>query len=362
VEPVRPDYRGASLVGLIPALLSDRPLPPWFPDLVRDARSVVLLVLDGLGWNLLQAHAQRAPTLSSLAGAPITTVVPSTTGAALTSITTGVAPAEHGIVGYRMRAGTHVLDVLRWQTGDGRPPTPSSMAPVAPFRGKRVPLVTRGEFAKTGFTEAHMRGGRVVGWRTTATLVQHCRRLAVAGERLVYAYYDGVDRVAHEFGLHDEYMPAEIASTDALVRDLIDALPSDAAVLITSDHGQVQYDNVVALNSVESLIDAYAGDGRFRYLYARPGAAPDLHKRALEEFADMAWVFARDELFDDGWFGPNPPDPAVRRRVGDVVLAARTNIAFRDPTHPGEAALRAGHGSLTPDEMLVPLLSARGRA
>jgi predicted AlkP superfamily pyrophosphatase or phosphodiesterase len=359
-QPVRPQYTAASIAGVVPALLHGGPAG-WLPSPVAGARAVVLLVLDGLGWNLLQRHGSQAPELLALTGGPITTVVPSTTGAALTSITTGHAPAEHGILGYRIRAGTHILDVLRWTTPDGRPPQAATIAPVAPFAGRRVPVVTRGEFARTGFTEAHMRGARIVGWRTTATLVQHCARLIGDGERFVYAYYDGVDRVAHEFGLDDRYLPAEIAATDGLVGELLDALPGDVAVAITSDHGQVHYEEHVDLEAVAPLVEAYGGDGRFRYLYARPGAAAELHARAKDEYADRAWVFDRDELFDDGWLGPNPPEPSVRRRVGDVVLAARDPVAFKDPTHPAEASLKAGHGSLTEDEMLVPLLSARGR-
>jgi len=310
---------------------------------------------------MLGTHASVTPVLSSMTGGPITTVAPSTTGAALTSITTGRPPAEHGIVGYRMRAGTHILDVLRWQTADGRPPTPASMAPIAPFGGRRVPVVTRGEFARTGFTEAHMRGARIVGWRTTATLVEHCRRLVGSGERFVYAYYDGIDRVAHEYGLRDEFLVRELRATDDLVGTLLDVLPPDVAVAVTADHGQVHFESVLDLDALAGQIEAYAGDGRFRYLYAAPGGAESLRVRAEQEFGEVAWVFGRDELFEGGWLGPKPPEPAVRRRVGDVVLAAKTAVQFRDPGHPNEATLLAGHGSLTAAEMLVPLVAARGR-
>jgi len=359
-EPVRPEYEGASVSGVVAALTLRTP-PAWVPATVAGARSVVLLVLDGLGWSLIEAHAADAPVLRSLTGGPITTVVPSTTAAALTSITTGRPPAEHGIVGYRMRAGTHVLDVLRWFTPDARPPAPASIAPIPPFGGRRVPVVTRGEFARTGFTEAHMRGTRIIGWRTTATLVEHCRRLTAAGEPFVYAYYDGIDRVAHEYGLRDEFIAAEVRAIDALVGELLDAIGSDSALVVTADHGQVHFDAVVGLEAVAGDVEAYAGDGRFRYLYAPPGGADALRARCEREYGEQAWVFDRDELFDDGWLGPKPPDPTVRRRVGDVVLAARTPVQFRDPGHPNEAGLKAGHGSLTAAEMYVPLLAARGR-
>ncbi len=93
------------------------------------------------------------------------------------------------------------------------------------FCGRDVPTVVRAEFSRTGFTESHMRGVRFVGWRTTATLVTHVARLIDAGEPFVYAYYDGVDKVAHEYGITDGFFPAEMCSTDHLVGDLLDALP-----------------------------------------------------------------------------------------------------------------------------------------
>ncbi len=102
-QPVLPSYQGANLAGVVPGLL--RPpeqRPEWFPEPVQTAAQVVLLVVDGLGWLQLQERRHLAPQLAALAGGPITSVVPSTTATALTSLTVGVAPAVHGIVGYRL--------------------------------------------------------------------------------------------------------------------------------------------------------------------------------------------------------------------------------------------------------------------
>jgi hypothetical protein len=358
---VRPDYAGPSVSGIVPALLGPEPAP-WLPAPVAGARAVVLLVLDGFGWLALDAARALLPELGGLDGGPITTVVPSTTAAALTSIASGMAPARHGMVGYRMLVGGQVLDVLRWKVPEGKAPDPASVTLVdAAFGGKPVPTVVRAEFARTGFTESHMRGVRFVGWRTTATLVTHVARLVAGGETFVYAYYDGVDKVAHEYGITDGFFSAETASVDRLVGDLLDALPSDAVLVITADHGQVQFDRWVTMEPVAAQVRAYAGDARLRYLYARPGAEADLAKAAADAFADDAWVFTREQLIDEGWLGPEPPPGDVAARIGHVALAARGNVAFADPTHPHETRLLAGHGSLSPDEMLVPLLAGRGR-
>ena len=101
-EPVHPGYGAECVTALIPTLLEGTDEAAWLPDGSSEARCVVLLVLDGLGWNQLRKRAGLAPTLSALDGGPITTVAPTTTATALTSITTGRPPGEHGVVGYRV--------------------------------------------------------------------------------------------------------------------------------------------------------------------------------------------------------------------------------------------------------------------
>lgn len=362
LDPVKPDYDGAWVGAIVPALLAGAQAS-WLPEPVRAARSVVLLVLDGLGWNAVQAQRDELPQLGAMVGSAITTVAPSTTSAALTSIATGLPPARHGITGYRLRVGGTVLNVLGWFAEGGQPPEAERVQPHRPFEGRPVPVVTRAEFSGTGFTKAHLRGSRFVGWRTTSSLVEHCRRLVVGGESLVYAYYDGIDKIAHAHGLQDEFFSAEVLAADRLVGELLSVLDADTALLVTADHGQVHVppDGREPLGAVAGLVGAYSGEGRFRSLYARPGTSGELLAAARELYGDRAWVLSRDELFDEGWLGEGA-SAEVRGRVGDVVLAARTAVAFMDPGQPFEGMLVSHHGSLTADEMYVPLLAARGEA
>lgn len=359
-DAVLPALDGASVAGLIPALLGARDAS-WLPAPVAGAEHVVLLVLDGLGWNAVGEHRARMPTIAAMEGGPITTVVPSTTSTALTSITTGLAPAQHGVIGYRMRVGSAVLNVLRWSTTGGRPPDPFEVQRHTAFLGREVPVITRAEFRTTSFTDAHLRGGRFIGWHTTSSLVEHCVECVEAGERLVYSYYPGVDTVAHEFGLHGRAYARELATTDRIVAELVAALPGSACVLVTADHGQVHLDRAswLDIGELAPLTDVMAGDGRFRYLYARKGAARELVEAARACTGDVAWVWSRGELLDEGILGAGATG-SIPGRVGDVVLAARAPVAFIDPAVPNEVHLRSGHGSLTADEMLVPLVATRG--
>jgi Type I phosphodiesterase / nucleotide pyrophosphatase len=361
--PVLPDYGGACVHHLVPALVGRRPsvaLPAWMPEAVGPARQVVLLVLDGLGWHQLEARWALAPTLRSLTGGPITTVAPSTTATALTSISTGMTPGEHGVIGYRIDVHGEVLNVLRWATGTGdarRRIPPTQFQPLAPFLGANVPVVTKAEFAGSGFSLAHLAGVRQIGYRLPSSMVVEVRRLLAGGEPFVYAYYEGIDKVAHEYGL-DEHYDAELAAVDHLVAEVRAVLPADAVLLVTSDHGQVDCgDRLLTPDAaVLELVAIQSGEGRFRWLHARPGAAADLLAAATGTFADVAWVVPVEQVRDEGWFGARLGADAADR-VGDVALVAREAVAFDDPADSGPFRLVCRHGSLTAAEMYVPLLA-----
>ena len=350
--------------GVVPAVLRRRDgAPGWLPDPVVAADQVLLLVLDGLGWEKLQDRRHLAPTLAGMAGGPITTVAPSTTATALTSLTTGAPPAAHGVVGYRIVVPDgEVLNVLRWTTpaGDARQlALPEVLQPLEAFLGTKPPIVTRSEFADSGFTRAHLAGSPLHGWRYQSTLVARAAGLMAEGYEFVYAYYPGVDAVAHEFGFGVLY-DAEVAAVDRLVADLLDALPAGVALLVVADHGQVFVgDAVVPLApEVFELVAMESGEGRFRWLHARPGGAVELLERARRHHGHHAWVHSRDELVVAGWFGAGLA-PEVAARLGDVALVAHAPVAFDDPADTGGYRLQCRHGSLTSAEMLVPLVAAR---
>jgi len=363
MDPLIPDYDGACLCNVAPTLLEPPPdRPVWLPEPAWGAPQVVLLAVDGLGWDQLERRRHLTPALSAMQGGPIVTVAPSTTATALSSLALGCPPGEHGVVGYRINVRGDVLNVLRWQTpaGDARTVIPPDVIQGRPaFRGHRPPVVTRAEFAGTGFTSAHLADVRFHGYRMASTLVTEVRSLLRAGEPFVYAYYDGIDKVAHEYGLEEHY-DAEIVATDRLVADLVSVLPPDACLVVTSDHGQMQIgDAIVPIHDdVMDHVELLSGEGRFRWLHARPGAVDDLRAAAEECHGNRAWVRTRAEVIAEEWFGPKVSDAAAAR-FGDVVLAAIDPVAFEDPADTGPYRLQARHGSLTSAEMRIPLLAVR---
>ena len=361
--PTLPNYSAANVRGVIPALLAPRgaKLPAWMPAPVTVATQVVLLVIDGLGWEQLASRRDLAPNLAAMSGGPITTVAPSTTATALTSITTGLTPGEHGIVGYRMEVAGEVLNVLRWSTGHGdarRQIDPTTTQPFAPFLGESVAVVSKAELEQSAFSEAHLRGAEPAGWRTPSSIAVVVGNLLRRGDRLVYAYYDGIDKIAHERGFGPFY-DAELQFVDALVGAVQAALPAGAVLLVTADHGQVEVGErlVTPHTDVLRLCRHQSGEGRFRWLHARPGAHAELLAAATHHHGVQAWVHSREDLIGAGWFGPTV-SPPIAGRYGDVALVPHEPISFHDPADSGPYPLVCRHGSLTSAEMLVPLLAA----
>lgn len=371
IPAVLPDYGGANLSGVVPALLGPAGgRPGWLPEPAIGAERVVLVVLDGLGWEQLRARPGLAPNLESLVGGPITTVAPSTTACALTSLVVGAPPAAHGVVGYRLvvpgPSGPEVMNVLKWKgsvSGDARGfVDPATFQGLDPFQGRSVPVVSKAEFAGTPFTDAHQRGARQVGWYAPSGLAVDVARLVAGGETFVYSYYDGIDRVAHMQGL-GPYYDAEVAAADRLVGDVLDAVPSSVAVVVTADHGQVEV-GTRAEELDPRVMDRVAlvsGEPRFRWLHSREGtaaAAKELSVLVSDLYGEAAWVATYDQVEAERWLG-GPVSELIRARLGDVALAPFEPIAYLEPGEANRLVCR--HGSLTPDEMFVPLVAGMGR-
>jgi predicted AlkP superfamily pyrophosphatase or phosphodiesterase len=360
-NPVLPDYAGACVANVVPALLEpthDR--VDWMPSFVHDASQVVLLVLDGLGWEQLWARTHLAPTMCGMKGGPITTVAPSTTATALTSISTGLTPGQHGIVGYRIHVEGDILNVLRWSTphGDARHSIPpGEFQKAVAFEAQHPPIVTRAEFRNGGFSGAHLEGVRLHGYRCLSTLLTEVKMLSRVNEPFIYVYYDGLDKVAHEYGL-GEYYDAELNACDRLVADLLEILPSDTVLVITADHGEVHTGDQLYELPAEVLehVAVQSGEARFRWLHARSGRTKALLDAATHHFGELAWVRTKEQTIEDRWFGPTVTSVASSR-LGDVALVAKGVHAFVDPADTGPYHLIGRHGSLTSAEMLVPLLA-----
>jgi hypothetical protein len=263
--------------------------------------------------------------------------------------------------------GPEVMNVLKWKSASGDARSfvdPAGFQVLDPFLGNPVPVVSKADFAGTAFTEAHQRGARQVGWYQASGLAVEVKQLLARGEKFVYAYYDGIDRIAHVQGFGPFY-DAELIAADRIVADLMDTLPAGAALVVTADHGQVDVGpNAADLDEgLLAEVGIVSGEARFRWLHATDRSAAGVARladRARSLYGEEAWVVTFDQIEAEGWFGGAVGD-RFRQRLGDVALVPFEPVGYLAPGESKEARLVCRHGSLTEDEMLVPLVATTGR-
>ncbi|MDV3126389.1 alkaline phosphatase family protein [Mycobacterium sp. 21AC1] len=339
-----------------------------------------VLLVDGLGAELLDAHADDAPVLTGLRGRTLQVGFPSTTAAGLAAVGTGVRSGEHGMVGYSFRVpdafpGTGVINALRWRPHpwgedlrERVPPEQIQPLPTtferAAAAGIAVSVVSGAEFAHSGLTRAVLRGARYRGVHAIGELAAGVVDV-IAGRGFCYGYHSELDLVGHLHGPGSLPWRMQLRQVDRLVESVVEALPPGGLLAVVADHGMVTVDSATTVDIDASLpllagVQAVGGEARARHVYVTDGAVGDVLAAWRETLADTAWVLSRDEAVAAGWFGDRVRDD-VRPRIGDVVAAARDRAAMvRRDTEPLESSLIGHHGSLTSAEQNIPLLLALG--
>ncbi|MBF8187894.1 alkaline phosphatase family protein [Nonomuraea sp. K274] len=372
-----PGYGGGTLADLPNALLSalgvDEPgTMPEAPNAlaIEPADRVCLFLVDGMGADLLRAHAETAPFLSGLAGRTLTAGFPATTVTSLCSLGTGLTPGEHGMLGLMLAVpGTgHLFNCLRWTLPDGLVMDPAEWQPAATVyqRAARAGIepvyVAPAEFQGTGLTEAVYRGVRYVPADTLDDRVARVHEAMRERPAHVTVYYGDLDAAGHMTGWGSEEWLRQLAVVDDMARRLAEGLPPGSALFITADHGMVNATEKLDAERVPALTEGVAllgGEARARHVYAERGAAKRVLEAWRETLDGKAWVVSRQEAVESGWFGPRVRD-AWLERIGDVVAVPFTDLAITTPTnHPVEALFTGYHGSMTPAEQHVPLLEVR---
>ena len=368
---LEPAYGHRSLGDVVPAVGAALGLPlrpagdPAGLELPGASAYVVFLV-DGLGARLLERHAHAAPFLASqlTEQATGTAGVPSTTATSLTSFGTGLPPGAHGLVGFTSRVpGTDKLLNALWWDKDVDPlewqPHPTAFSQLREL-GATVTVVNKREFEGSGLTTAAHRGADYVG----ADKVGERIAAAVAASRepasLTYLYDSDLDWTGHKWGVASHQWLQQLAMVDAAAEQLRETLPSSVRLVVVADHGMVDSSPAsrVDVDEHAELRDGVAllgGEARFRHLYCHTGAVDDVVATWTAVLGPRASVLTRAQAIERGWFGP--VSPSVLPRLGDVVVAAHDDLAVLSSVDfPYEASLVGLHGSLTPDEMLIPLL------
>lgn len=380
-----PDYHGGSIVNLMVSLTEalGGGVPAAYPPLRgidtgawRSSRSVVLLVIDGLGYERVQST--NGAFARHLKGR-LTSVFPSTTATAITTFLTGLAPQQHGLTGWLMyfRELGSVLAVLPFVTRAGGAPLGKGIdvadllgaAPLSARLPVRMHVVSPRRIIHSDFNVAHTNGARRHGFDTLQEMFQilaHLVREGGAGRRYLYAYWPDLDRLAHEQGIGSDAAVAHPAELDEAFGDFLRRIEgTDTTVIVTGDHGVLDSTprECIELDAhprlAKMLLLPLCGERRVAYCYVQPGQGAAFADYVASELGACTECHASENLIEQGYFGLGTAHPRLAERIGHYTLIMKERYVIKDWV-PGEHRhVHVGvHGGMSEAEMYVPLITA----
>jgi len=385
-----PDYDGGSIANLMASLArasgaTDSPCPPLAelpPGRLQSISNLVLLVVDGLGYDLLVEHSSL---LKPYLRGHLTSVFPSTTASAIPTFMTGLPPSQHGLTGWHMwlREIGRLLAILplsprpgALEIPPGQPLPPRQELPAQLFRhptlyqglGRTSYVVSPHFIADSPFNRYHSQGAAKVPYAGLPGLFSALDQLLHKhGRKFIYGYWPDYDSNAHNHGCRS---PQALAVLDqfaaAFTAWLARIRDSDTLVVVTADHGFIDSPPERQINLAEHplLADCLAlplcGERRAAWCYLKPGRAGVFEAYVRQHLSHAAQALPREQLLAEGWFGPGPCHPELAARIGDYALIMKADWTLYDVL-PGEQphTMIGHHGGLSPAEMRVPLLVVR---
>ncbi len=404
---VMPDYSGYCLSGVPWTILttlgvkSERPgLPPDAFGSVETSgvENVVLFVFDGLGNREWQRQAGRGFFGAMSARGyvrPISTVFPSTTAAALTTISTGLTPQEHGLPEwyvYMEEVGAVILTLPFVRAGEwGRDTLLGSMDPRDLFDGRTIFRRLRDSgvlsasfasrsLANSAYSRVSRRGAEVVPYISASDLsVSLRRRLETSrGRRFFYVYWSSVDTLEHAYGPNTDEAGVEASLiSHALQEGFLNTLSREVAkrtlVMATADHGQLNVNprETLYLNRSRKVMDSLNlspsgakippwGSARDAYLSVKQDHLSEVESYLSTKLQGVASVLRTGEAVQLGLFGVGRPTRRFLRRVGNLMILPHGKKTVWYRYEKGESLeMRGHHGGLSRDEMTIPFAVAR---
>ncbi len=380
---LRPDYGGGSLVNLMASLAARFGYDTGYPQAralsaqhLQDYKKIVVIVIDGLGYRYLKEIWGSGFLAEHLLG-QLTSVFPSTTASALTTLATGQPPLRHGATGwftYLPELGS-IANILKAEPRHGGGKYPwfrgqpdtllKSPSLFSKLRATCMAVVPE-DIAGSRFQQSLSCGARVVGFRG---LGGFCRAIdrslrATKADTFITGYWPDLDGLAHRFGVYhgrvrDHYHRIE----QALRRLCLRHRQEGTLFIIIADHGLVDTPERQTIDVrdhpalASTLLMPLCGEPRAAYCYLLRQRTEDFKDYIAERLGSSCLLLTRREAIAAGLFGPGRPEPWFEGRVGDCLLIMKKGWAIRDFL-PGEPRifLKSGHGGLTPDEILVPLM------
>ncbi len=405
-EFIHPNYQGQSILNIpnsICQILGAPPkteIPALIPEILdpmgEGVDRVLLILMDALALHRFQAWIKNQPDsvwhelIQNGLLAPLTSITPSTTSAALTSYWTATAPRTHGIVGYEtwlkeygVVANTILHSPITFHGGGAgqlrqagfSPETFLPVDPIGPHlaeHGVQAHAFQHYSIIHSGLSQMFFNDVEKHGTSTAVDMWVSVRQLweQTAAEKLfTWAYWPEVDGLSHLHGPDDERIEAEFhafsrAFEQQFLQKLTPAQKQNTLVILTADHGQVttnklddHYDLRNHPDLTRRLHILPTGENRLAFLYIKPG-----QMEAVREYIERTWpnqftLLDPAYALEKGLFGPGEKHPGIYDRTGDLVALARGRAFWWWGAKPNPIIGR--HGGMAEEEMIVPFLASR---
>ncbi len=401
IEFILPAYNGQSILN-IPASIcqsfgvapihSVPLLPEVFPFNNDNFQRIIIILMDGMALTRFSSWLEggKIPIwnqlLQSGSVAPITSISPSTTSAAMTTLWTGHSTSEHGVAGYEVWLKQYGVVANMISQGPMSFKNGHANLDQAGFNAEtELNIPKLGEYlgkngistysfqhysiANSGLSRTFMNGVNIYPYANEAECWVNLRELMEIKrneKQYIWTYWSALDSLGHKYGPDDERTQTYFANfsrnlEDNLINRLSPEQRKGTLLLFTSDHGQVATikNPLFSLTNHPEFIDCLhikpTGESRFTYLHVKPGKEKTLKDYIASTWPDKFVVMESQKLLDVGLFGPGTPMPDIGNRIGDITLLARDSnyLWWSDEENP----LTGRHGGLSELDMIVPFVA-----
>lgn len=384
-EPCFPDYNGNSIVNLMSTILTHfgidsqyGPLINFPPSELEDFTNIILLIIDGLGHDFIQANGNKS-IFQKFLQAKMTSVFPSTTAAAMTTFHTGVAPHNHGVPSwftYLRELG--VISVILPMEMRGwhhsilnKHVTAKDILQQAFFYDKlsvERHYVMPAHLLGTPYISEILGDTQQVGFKSLKDFFTTLTGILKSSSqpKFICGYWPNFDAKAHGFGVNSKNCVkhlVELNKAFELFMENIDDIASQSRIIITADHGLIDAspEHVIRLEEHPALHSCLtlplSGEPRCPFFYVRPSRVKQIEEYCLNNLEHAGTLIKSEELIKSNLFGLFEPHPRLFDRVGDYVLLMKNDHVFYDHLLGEQRVSFIGnHGGLSSEEIYVPLI------
>lgn len=345
---------------------------------IGEPEHLVFIVADGFGVNFVQDLGDESPLKQGIAFEGHA-AFPSSTGPNMYSFAWGEWPGRHGILGWYVHLPelNERITPFPWvRTKDLRDLSELGISGSDVYRGvPQVPRFTRDsailipdEFANSVASRAMHGTGLIRGYPNLSTGIDLIlsRVRNATKPTFTHLFWPKIDSAAHEFGTAHENTIRQVELLDLEFSRLRQALPENAVVVLTADHGHLDFGEHGRIEVPigdplrDLLVDSPSGDERSLMFHVLPGIEHEFANAFQRRFSDDFILLTADEVVEQQLLGPEGLSDHARQRLGDFMVVSKNHsgLVFRDLPSTSGFVLQSQHGGLSRDEMLVPIVIA----